>query len=62
MQMKLLMKSLCSRYHGNLESSMSGSAFIFDAVQLMYYKFHKVILDLEIHLLVLQTAYKRKKQ
>ena len=37
-----LFKSLLSRYQGNLETSMRGSEFIFDSVQLMYYKCHKV--------------------
>ena len=43
MQMKLLMnpESFGSRYQGNLETSMRGSDFIFDSVQLMYYKCHK---------------------
>ena len=43
--MKLLMNSfepLCLRYQGNSETSMRGSDFIFDSVQLMYYKCHKV--------------------
>ena len=35
-------ESLRSRYQGNLETSMRGSDFIFDSVQLMYYKCHKV--------------------
>ena len=37
-----LFKPLCSRYQGNLETSIKGSDFIFDSVQLMYYKCHKV--------------------
>ena len=37
-----LFKSLLSRYQGNLEISMRGSEFIFDSVQLMHYKCHKV--------------------
>ena len=37
-----LFKSLHSRYQENLETSMRGSDFIFDSVQLMYYKCHKV--------------------
>ena len=44
-QIKLLMNSfepLLSRYQGNLETSMRGSDFIFDSVQLMHYKCHKV--------------------
>ena len=37
-----LFNSLRSRYQGNLDKSMRGSDFIFDAVQLMYCKCHKV--------------------
>ena len=37
-----LFESLRSRYQGNLGTSMRGSNFIFDSVQLMYYKCHKV--------------------
>ena len=37
-----LLKSLRSRYQENLETSMKGSDFIFDSVQLLYYKCHKV--------------------
>ena len=37
-----LFDSLRSRYQGNLETSMRGSDFIFDSVQLMYCKCHKV--------------------
>ena len=35
-------KSLRSTYQRNSETSMRGSNFIFDSVQLMYYKCHKV--------------------
>ena len=35
-------ESLHSRYQGNLETSMRRSDFIFDSVQLMYYKCQKV--------------------
>ena len=35
-------ESLRSRYQGKLETSMRGSDFIFDLVQLMYEKCHKV--------------------
>ena len=31
-----LLESLCSRYQGNLETSIRGSDFIFDSVQLTY--------------------------
>ena len=37
-----LFESLRSRYQGNIETSMSGSGFIFVSVQLMYYKCHKL--------------------
>ena len=37
-----LFESLHSSYQGNLETSMRGSGFIFESVQLMYYKCHKV--------------------
>ena len=34
--------SLHSRYQDNLKTSMRESDFVFDSVQLMYYKCHKV--------------------
>ena len=37
-----LFESLRGRYQENLETSMIGSDCIFDSVQLMYYKCHKV--------------------
>ena len=37
-----LFQSVRSRYQGNLETSMRGNDFIFDSVQLMYYKCHEV--------------------
>ena len=37
-----LFKSLLSKYQDNLETPMKGKDFIFDSVQLMYYKCHKV--------------------
>ena len=37
-----LFESLRSRYRGNLETLLRGSDFIFDTVQLMYDKCHKV--------------------
>ena len=36
------MESLLSRYQIGLETSMRESDFIFDSVQLLYYKFHKI--------------------
>ena len=37
-----LFNSLRSRYQDNLEKSMRGSEYIFDSVQLMHYKCHRV--------------------
>ena len=37
-----LFESFCSRCQGNLETSMEGSEFIFDLVQLIYCKCRKV--------------------
>ena len=37
-----LFESLCLRYQEHLETSIRGSDFIFDSVQLMYYKCHRV--------------------
>ena len=37
-----LFDSIRSRYQDNLEKSMRASAFIFDSVQLMHDKFHRV--------------------
>ena len=34
-------ESLCLRYQDNLQTSMEGSQFVFDLVELMYYKCHK---------------------
>ena len=35
-------ESLLNRYHLGLETSISGSDFIFDCVHLLYYKCHKI--------------------
>ena len=35
-------ETLHSKYQVNLETSMNGNDFIFDSVQLMYYKCHRV--------------------
>ena len=37
-----LFELLCSKCQDNLETSMRGSEFIFDSVQLRYYKRHEV--------------------
>ena len=51
-----LFELLRSRYQGNLGTSMRGSDFIFDSVQLMYYTCHKVKLNVGDHILILQTG------
>ena len=38
-----LFKSRSSKYQENSETSMKESDFIFDSIQLLYYKCHKVI-------------------
>ena len=37
-----LFHSIHLRYQGNLETLMGGSGFVFDSVQLVYYKCHRV--------------------
>ena len=37
-----LFQSIHLRYQGNLETLMEGSEFVFDSVQLVYYKCHRV--------------------
>ena len=37
-----LLKYLRSKYQESLETSTKGSDFIFDSIQLLYYKCHKV--------------------
>ena len=37
-----LFEPLLSRYEFGLEKSMRGSDFIFDSIQLLFYKYHKV--------------------
>ena len=50
-----LFKILLSRYQDNLETSMKESNFVFDPVQLLYYKWLSRFLDVVIHILILQT-------
>ena len=40
-----LFESLLKRYQKRLEQSMKGSEFIYDEVDLMLYKFHKISLN-----------------
>ena len=56
-----LFESLRSRYQGNLEIFMRVSNFIFDSIQLMYYKCYKVNSRRVFYILILQTGQKRKK-
>ena len=49
-------KSLRSGYRENLETSMKGSDFIFDSVQLMYRKCHEVNFNAVVTILVLHTG------
>ena len=57
-----LFESLCSRYQENLETSMRGSDFIFDSVQLMYYICYKVNFKRGVHILISQSLYKKLQQ
>ena len=40
-----LFKSLLQRYQEGLEESMKGSEFVFDRVNSLYYKLHKISLN-----------------
>ena len=53
-----LFESLLSRYQISLETTMRGSDFIFDYVNLIYYKYHKImsILNAVVHILILRTG------
>ena len=39
--MKQIFNSLLQKYATKLEEAMKGSEFVFDSVDLLYYKFHK---------------------
>ena len=53
-----IIKSIHSKYQENIETSVKGSDFIFNSVQLMYYKCHKIsfIHYAVVHILILQTG------
>ena len=51
-----LFKSLRSKYQNGLETSMKVSDFVFNSVQLMYYKCHKVNFKFAVSILILQTG------
>ena len=50
-----ILESLFSSYQIGLETSMRGSGFIFESVQLLYYKCPRYIFKKVVHLLILQT-------
>ena len=50
-----LFESLSLRYQIGLERSMRESNFIFDSIQLLYYKCHKIYLNAVAHKLIPQT-------
>ena len=56
-----LFKSLRSKFQVNLITSMRGSDFIFDSVQLMYYKCHRVKFIAEGLHIVSSYGIKKKK-
>ena len=51
-----LFESLLSKYQIGLEISMRGRDFIFDLVQLLIYKCHKINLNMVVHILILQAG------
>ena len=51
-----LFESLLSRHQDNLETLMRGINFIFDSVQLMNFKCHKLNLTRGVHILILQIG------
>ena len=51
-----IFESLRLRYQDNLETSVRGNKFIFDPFQMMHYKRQKKILEVLVHILILQTG------
>ena len=43
--MKQLLDSLLQKYEKGLEESIKGTKFVFDGVDLLYYKCHKISLN-----------------
>ena len=56
-----LFESFLSRYPGSLEASMEGNEFIFDSVQLMYYKCHRAYFSLSGSYIDFPDWIKKKK-
>ena len=57
-----LSKTFLSRYQGNLETSIRGSDFIFNSVQVLYFKFHRIDLRRGGSHIDSPDCIKRKKQ
>ena len=55
-----LLESFLSRYQIGFVTSMRGSDFIFDSVQLLYFKCHKLTLENVDHILIFQTGKEEK--
>ena len=51
-----LFDSFCSRYQENLETPMIRSDFIVYVVHKIYFKVHKVILVIVVHIFILETG------
>ena len=51
-----LFESLLLRYEIGLETSVRGSVFIFDSVQLLCYDVTRHILNVVVHILIFQTG------
>ena len=50
---------LLPRYQISLEIQMRGSDFIFECINLLYFKFHKINLNAVVHIFILQVESKR---
>ena len=55
-----LFESFLSRYQIGFVTSMRGSDFIFNSVQLLYFKCHKLTLENVDHILIFQTGKEEK--
>ena len=54
-----LFESLLQKYLKGLEESMKGSEFVFDTVDLLHYKLHKIVVD---HLYIHSSEWLKKGQ
>ena len=55
-------ESLLQKCQSGLEKGMRGSEFVFDSVDLLYYKLHKISLNRTDHIKILQKGWKTKRQ